>query len=116
MVNIWRGPVALAVYIPYPAHTYNGDSCRTRILKYVQDMTRKVDAPFALSFMYANELQLTLHCNINMNSTGLEHAWVNKAGIERRFLDKRNNYLNLWDNLYPVNHARNLGISMARPG
>jgi len=114
MLLLWRGPMALAMFIPFKAKTPAAHSCRQRMLDYVVQMNQGLDAPFALSFLYPNEDSLTLHCDIDSSSTGLEPAWMDKRGWTQQFY--KQDYLTLFDGAYPVNDARNVAINMVRRG
>ena len=81
-------------------------------MDYVLEMVKASSQPFALSFFYANEDQINMNCNINMNSTGLESGWIDREAWVKRF--KGRDCMTVFDGLYPTNIGRNLAINMVR--
>ena len=109
MLKLWRGPIALAMFIPFKARTRNGDACRQRMIDYVIDMNEGMDTPFALSFLYPNEDSISLHCSIDKTSTGLERAWIDRLAWRDKYYDR--DYLDMYDDGYPINDVRNLAVN-----
>ena len=112
MLNLWQGPMSLVLFIPHPSNTAAAGMCREKLMKYVQHMLETTSSPFALTFFYASEEQLTMDCNVDEHSSGLEPGWIDREGWISRY--KGRDFLDIHDGLYPTNHGRNLAVNQVR--
>lgn len=108
----WKGPFALALYIPAPHGSPAGDECRDKVLDFVRDNSLKGADSYAVSLLYANGDVPNLHCDLSGDLTGFEQPYVNDDIFNRRFRGQP--WTVLWNADYPVNELRTLARSMVR--
>lgn len=68
----WQGPISAAVFIPYPATTDDGETCRDSVLAYLNAILpdtetgeeQDVAAPLAVSLLYATDTSSSASCKV----------------------------------------------------
>lgn len=112
MTQQWKGPFALALYIPAPLHSQAASACRQRILEYLRVFSERKGQSYAVSLMYSNGAVPNLHCDVKDGVTGFERPYANQRVFQSRFGGRP--WYDVWNGEYPVNQLRTLARSMVR--
>lgn len=112
MTEQWRGPFALAVYIPAPAGSTTARVCRARVIEYLQQFTLRHVPAYAVALLYANGGVPNLHCDVSAQNTGFETPYAEHKTFRSRFEGRP--WTSVWQAEYPVNELRTLARGMVR--
>jgi hypothetical protein len=111
---LWRGPISLAIYMPFRQTDARGMLCRARVRDYLEVHPGvNLGHPFAVSLLYATGQVPTLSCELNDTSTGFETPTTDPRAFEERF-GADPGWQVLWDAEYPVNALRTLARNVVR--